>query len=735
MKKKLSIALIISSVALSLGAAAGINNIVKSKELIKVDAASVTGSFVRQNAYYQGYTSDPTVQSITRSDMATAASWSSLTFSNNGNTLNLTLAENAASGDWHAMYVPFSYTVTLPAYSKISLSFPCNISTYKDSSSGEADHVAEVHFYDVHSYTDLVFLNLFVDKDNPSSASVLNTGFQENQGVYRVTRRTQGTENGSKTFTKELTNYSASTISKTVYFGFFGYIEQSKYNHQWHASLSINATATTTEYEASVGTNSLDMVYFETFTSAFNYASGNSGTIQLYKDVSIAAGCYVQSDVTLQLNGHTLDRPEASTSIFGVAGGASLTINGGGGTIKANGNACVIYTNAGSTLTARNVTIQNTQSGSGRHVIQLNSGSGSNVSLSNNVTLKCSGGGSGIYTSAGGNTIKCYNATINSGTAPAIVLNGSSTSKNTLFIGASCVFNSYVQINNNAYNTINTYCDGVSYQGSQTIQLQYGTLPNPNDVILNMLSNASGTEAYTKFAVKNAPSYMTIVRSNTDTTKALYGYVEYSVTINASNVEYTNVIYKATHANNFMITFRGTSNGYYALPSTITVKIGGVTKTVDTDYSWNQSTGVVTIFADKIIGNITITISGVVTNKKTVADFVASYMHMNDYTEDLGYCSDSTHHYYASAKQALINLGSECINEFRTNSAFASALARYEAWAAANQDNNPFAETQGSKVINQTNNSNIILVVIVCSTILISFLAMGFIFYKKKKHQ
>ena len=250
-----------------------------------------------------------------------------------------------------------------------------------------------------------------------------------------------------------------------------------------------------------------------------------------------------------------------------------------------------------------------------------------------------------------------------------------------------------------------------------------------------MLNNQGGTDAYQKFSVKNAPSYMTIGRSNTDPTKAIYTYVEYSVTINATNVEYGNDTYKATRENNFTITFEGTSDGYYALPSTLTVQIDGVTKSAGTHYTWNQTTGSLVVLKNYITGDINIIISGVATNKKAVADFVTSYMHMFDYVEELGYCSDSTHNYYAIAKQALISLGTDCINEFRTNDAFTSARERYLAWAAANHDNNPFAETQGSNSFSIRNTNDAIILILVISTISISFIAMGFVTYKKRKHQ
>ena len=49
----------------------------------------------------------------------------------------------------------------------------------------------------------------------------------------------------------------------------------------------------------------------------------------------------------------------------------------------------------------------------------------------------------------------------------------------------------------------------------------------------------------------------------------------------------------------------------YDLPDGITVAIGGETKTVDTDYTWNQSTGTVTIPAEKVTGAIVITVTGI----------------------------------------------------------------------------------------------------------------------------
>ena len=93
-----------------------------------------------------------------------------------------------------------------------------------------------------------------------------------------------------------------------------------------------------------------------------------------------------------------------------------------------------------------------------------------------------------------------------------------------------------------------------------------------------------------------------------------------------------------------------------------------------------------------------------------LAVFVTSYLYMDVYHEDLGYCSDNEHHYFDDAKAKLLALGQDYIDLFQSDSLFDQAQARYEAWAAANGElayaqgsaNNAFAingETQGYLLI------------------------------------
>ncbi len=93
----------------------------------------------------------------------------------------------------------------------------------------------------------------------------------------------------------------------------------------------------------------------------------------------------------------------------------------------------------------------------------------------------------------------------------------------------------------------------------------------------------------------------------------LYGEVQnaadYTVTHTLSNVTKSAGATSVKEGNNYTATYAVA--GDYALPSTITVTIGGSPATAGTDYTWTQGTGVVSIPGNKVTGNIVITVTGV----------------------------------------------------------------------------------------------------------------------------
>ena len=68
-------------------------------------------------------------------------------------------------------------------------------------------------------------------------------------------------------------------------------------------------------------------------------------------------------------------------------------------------------------------------------------------------------------------------------------------------------------------------------------------------------------------------------------------------------------------------------------------------------------------------------------------NFADEYLHMNTYSENLGYCNDISNHYYLTAKAAYNDLTSDQQTAFAS---LTSAKARYEAWAVANNDKAPY---------------------------------------------
>ncbi|MBR2166739.1 MAG: InlB B-repeat-containing protein, partial [Paludibacteraceae bacterium] len=87
---------------------------------------------------------------------------------------------------------------------------------------------------------------------------------------------------------------------------------------------------------------------------------------------------------------------------------------------------------------------------------------------------------------------------------------------------------------------------------------------------------------------------------------------QYSVTHSGSNrgvTSGTTGANAATYGTDYTAKFSETTG--YNLPATITVTIGGNTTTQGTEYTWNQGTGTVVVVGDYILGDVVITVNGV----------------------------------------------------------------------------------------------------------------------------
>ena len=113
--------------------------------------------------------------------------------------------------------------------------------------------------------------------------------------------------------------------------------------------------------------------------------------------------------------------------------------------------------------------------------------------------------------------------------------------------------------------------------------------------------------------------------------------------------------------------------------------------------------------------------------------FIEEYMHM-DYTENLGWCSDSEHHYYSSAKTAFNLLNNHQRELFTTNEAYELEWARLSKWAEVNGDSLNNSNQLSSSNIGlggvEQNQSSIIVIIVVAAT---SIASLGILLVIKKR--
>ena len=114
--------------------------------------------------------------------------------------------------------------------------------------------------------------------------------------------------------------------------------------------------------------------------------------------------------------------------------------------------------------------------------------------------------------------------------------------------------------------------------------------------------------------------------------------------------------------------------------------------------------------------------------------FIDTYMHM-DYVQNLGYCKDSEHHYYSSAKSAFNALNEHQRSLFTANSAYLTEWTRLFTWASKNGDSlngsNQLASRGDVSLININKTNNVGLILIIS---LISFSSIGvYAFIKRRK--
>ena len=188
----------------------------------------------------------------------------------------------------------------------------------------------------------------------------------------------------------------------------------------------------------------------------------------------------------------------------------------------------------------------------------------------------------------------------------------------------------------------------------------------------------------------------------------------------------------------------------YGSDSSVQITIGGSSYTITSSYSdyvkeYSSATNTVTIAT--VASKKRAHVQSITVYSKSVQDisdsqdclglesFIKVNMHM-DYTDNLGYCKDSTHHYYSTAKEAFNALNDHQRLLFTSNSAYSAEWDRLSAWAKVNGDEltntNTLAKgTFAYDILEENTNSNITLIILI-SVGLLSITTLLLIIKKKK---
>lgn len=128
-------------------------------------------------------------------------------------------------------------------------------------------------------------------------------------------------------------------------------------------------------------------------------------------------------------------------------------------------------------------------------------------------------------------------------------------------------------------------------------------------------------------------------------------------------------------------------------------------------------------------------------NVKEANTFADTYLHMKDYNENLGYCADSEHHYYADAKAAFAALSADTKDCFLNREQFKAALERLTTWARMNGEEFVDGEFKAlqtaftpSYIFKENNKKAGAIAITVLSIATLSF-SLAFLFKKKKAHK
>ena len=353
-------------------------------------------------------------------------------------------------------------------------------------------------------------------------------------------------------------------------------------------NITITAAGTAKSYTV---TFSLNNVTKSSGNTTCTHGTAYTATLAAASGYTLPSSITVKAGSTTLTSGthYTYSSSTGKISINASAVTGALTITAAGEEIPAS-TYSVSLSGTGVSMTGASTVTEGTQ-----YTTTLNADTG--YSLPSSITVK-----------AGSTTLKSgtgysYNRSTGALTIYAAYVTGNIT------ITANATANSYnVSINltnltKSSGNATATY--GTNYTAKFTANTGY-TLPSSITVKCGTTTLTKGTHyTYSSGTVTITGTYITgditITASGTLNT--------YAVTYSLTNVTKSSGATTVSHGSSYSAVLAGASG--YSLPASITVKRGSTTLTSGTDYTYNSTTGAITIKASATTAALTVTAVGV----------------------------------------------------------------------------------------------------------------------------
>lgn len=503
------------------------------------------------------------------------------------------------------------------------------------------------------------------------------------------------------------------------------------------SSISVKTAPTKTTYEAGENFDPTGLVITKVFsdntTVDVSYA-GNAGDFTFNPTTSTALTTD-NTSVTITYSGKTCSQPITVNapkvlSSISISGCTTNFVEGDtfsfGGTVTAN------YADT----TSENVTSSATFTGY-------------NMTSVGNQTVTVSYGGKSTT----------YSITVSMGTLSSIAVTGMTTTyqKNYSFSFDGTCTATFANGYQKVVTPTSVTSPDMSTAGNKTITVSYTYNENTRTTTYQITVNSNRVvieettaTGYSVIGTVTYPSNTKTISVNTlSVSTSGYTAIESNAIRLGSGSNTGTVIVTSTSSN---ITKVVVSAKTYGSDTGVTLTVGGTSNTITSSYAdyvkeyttATNSVAIATTTSKKraYIESITVYETKSTTVETDISasedcvgleSFIDNYMHM-DYTDNLGYCSDSTHHYYSTAKTAFNALNLHQRTLFTSNSAYLVEWTRLSTWASKNGDSlNATSILSSAKVVklNITNGNNYIVIVLVSGLTIISI--AGFFALRKKK--